>query len=646
MILKNSRITYKLILGILLSTSLIFIITFSFYHRFSMKIIKKNVREHAESLTSEMVTKISKVIISIEKVPENMRYYLENSSYDKEKLKKLIRAVVHNNEELFGSAVAFEPYAFDKDLRYFAPYFYKVNGQIWSTYLDKFYDYFDWQWYKIPKELNHPVWSEPYYDKGGGNIIMETYSVPFYRTESYKKIFTGVVTADMSLEWLQEIVSSMKIFKTGYGFLISQKGTFITHPVKDYIMTETILSIAKKNNDEKLQQIGHKMIKREEGFVKIRDFYTGRESFLYYTPLLSQGWSLGIIIPYENLMEDINSLNKMIISLGIGGLSFLLLVIVIISTRITRPLRNLVKASQEISKGNLNVEIPQTKSNDEIGELTRAFSAMKSSLKEYIKELKETTASKERIESELKIAHEIQMSIVPRIFPPFPDRKEFDIYASVVPAREVGGDFYDFFFIDNEHFFFAIGDVSGKGVPASLFMAVTNTLIKKTANKDITPNEILTKVNSELCLENDACMFVTIFCGILNTRTGHVVYANAGHNPPLIIRQGQLPSFLKTKGEFVVGAIDDIVYSSNELTLSPGDVLFTYTDGVTEAMNETNELYSEKRLINFMSTLKLASVEHIVKSIMEDIYRFSQGIPQTDDITMMIFKFKGKADKK
>jgi sigma-B regulation protein RsbU (phosphoserine phosphatase) len=234
------------------------------------------------------------------------------------------------------------------------------------------------------------------------------------------------------------------------------------------------------------------------------------------------------------------------------------------------------------------------------------------------------------------------MSILPKIFPPFPERQEFDIYAVIEPAREVGGDFYDFFFTDDEHFCFVIGDVSGKGIPASLFMAVTKTLIKATALKGILPGEILTEVNRELSQGNDSCMFATIFCGILNTETGEVLYANGGHNLPFIFRRDKEVAVLEGKSGLVVGAMEDVAYETDQFTFQTGDALYMYTDGVTEAMNEQGELFSEQRLKKQIIELQGKSFQEIIEGIMKGTVSFSHGVPQSDDITLMTIQFRGR----
>src|SRR5262249_5132819 len=242
----------------------------------------------------------------------------------------------------------------------------------------------------------------------------------------------------------------------------------------------------------------------------------------------------------------------------------------------------------------------------------------------------EAYIEKERMEEALKLAHDIQMSMLPKIFPPFPERREFDIFATIAPAKEVGGDFYDFFFIDNDHLCFAVGDVSGKGVPASLFMAVTKTLFRAIASNGGTPGEILARLNAEICRDNESCMFVTLFCAILNIRTGQVDYSNGGHNLPYYLHQRGV-SPLENLGGRVLGLVEQTLYASERMVLAPGEALLLYTDGVTEAMNRSETLYSDQRLEQFLGTNRGSAPRQIIGDLIDDVKQFAGGAPQSDD---------------
>ncbi|MCK4468572.1 MAG: SpoIIE family protein phosphatase, partial [Desulfobacterales bacterium] len=300
--------------------------------------------------------------------------------------------------------------------------------------------------------------------------------------------------------------------------------------------------------------------------------------------------------------------------------------------------------AEDIAKGNLDVSIPEIKTGDEVGKLAQSFDYMKTSLKQYIADLTETTAAKERIESELQIAHDIQMGILPKIFPPFPDMPEFDLYATLEPAREVGGDLFDFFFLDDDHLCFNVGDVSGKGVPASLFMAITKTLIKTRATKDMTQEIVLNQVNQDLSADNPSLLFVTLFLGTLNIKDGTLEYCNGGHNPPYIIRASGKIEVVEMTSGIALGVMEDFSFQSKRIVLNKGDAIFIYSDGVTEAMNSKLELFSEERLEGELDRLKGLPVADIIAGVMEKIREFSQDEPQTDDITMMIIQYNGSKE--
>ncbi|OPY01119.1 MAG: Phosphoserine phosphatase RsbU [Syntrophorhabdus sp. PtaB.Bin047] len=642
---KNKGIAFKLVLFFTLSSAAIFAAIFSYNYLVSRRMIQKGIEENSANLITTTTSRIEVLLTSTQKVPQNTAYLLENTNYDEAELFKVIYAIVEKNPEIYGAAVAFEPYAFDRTKKYFAPYFYRNGEGISFKYLDRFYDYFHWDWYQIPRELEQPQWTEPYFGEGGG-ILMSSYAVPFYRVVDGTRRLTGVVVVDISLEELRKIVSSIRILKSGYGFLISKNGTFVTHPIKELIMNETIFSVAEERKDPMLRDTGRRMIRGETGYSagSVKSAVTGKNCIMTYVPIKSNGWSLGVLFPHDELMADITNLNHVVLALGIGGLMLLALAVVFIARSITRPLTEMADIAGRIGTGDLEAHVPEVRTRDEVGKLASALDCMKTSLKDYIREITDTTAARQRMESELKIARNIQMGILPKEFPPFPDRTDFDIHALTVPAREVGGDFYDFFLIDREHLCIVIGDASGKGIPAALFMAFTKTLIKARASADIETGVLMGEVNDELSKGNPADMFITVFCAILNTATGELRYTNGGHNPPVIIRHAGNLSYLDGPGELVVGIMDGTQYTTRTLTLNPGDGLFLYTDGVTEAMNAAGEIFSTDRLKDVLATCAGGDVSGITACVGGAINDFCKDAPQYDDITMMAVRYDGPGD--
>jgi sigma-B regulation protein RsbU (phosphoserine phosphatase) len=324
-------------------------------------------------------------------------------------------------------------------------------------------------------------------------------------------------------------------------------------------------------------------------------------------------------------------------AMGSSGILLLIIAVVFIARAIIKPLQILTAATDQIASGNFDAVLPAVRSNDEVGVLTRDFRAMQASLKEYIRNLTETTAAKERIQSELKVATQIQASLLPRIFPPFPDHPEFDIYASMAPAKEVGGDFYDFFFIDEKNLCFLIADVSDKGVPAALYMMVAKTLLKTEGQRLGEPDKILFSVNNILAADNETCMFATVFCAILDVTTGAFRFANAGHNPPLIIG-AQGVRYLIPKPGLMLGAMAETVFVAEHLTLEQEGILFLYTDGVTEAKNPEGALYGEERLLKALQIAPQEDVAEMIHFVSAEVAQHAGGASQSDDITMLAVK--------
>jgi len=266
---------------------------------------------------------------------------------------------------------------------------------------------------------------------------------------------------------------------------------------------------------------------------------------------------------------------------------------------------------------------------------------MQESLQEYIVNLKKTTAAKERIENELKIAHDIQMGLLPKAFPGAPKVPAVEMHALLEPARQVGGDLYDCFVIDDEHIFFSVGDVSDKGVPAALFMAVTKTLFRAHVQEKMPLVEVVQTVNNELCRDNTSQMFVTMFCCIINIRTGEIECCDGGHENPFILYSNQTVEMVEKKGGMALGFIPDTPYESETIHLEPGDTFFLYTDGVNEAMNTAREQFSVSTLKECLEEICYLPVEEITKHVMEKVHTHAGDEPQSDDITVFAIRFKG-----
>jgi sigma-B regulation protein RsbU (phosphoserine phosphatase) len=523
----------------------------------------------------------------------------------------------------------------------YAPYYYKKDGKLAFVNLaDVDYQYQYWDWYQIPKMLGKPSWSEPFFDKGAGNIVMATYSVPFYKTVDGKPVLEGIATVDISLEWLQKTVSNLKVGQGGYAFLISRNGTVVTHPNRNLIMNSSIFSIAEERKSNVLREIGRRMIHGEKGLSIYDMGGSYGKSWVFYAPLPSNHWSLGLVFPEKELWADLLNLSRFLVVIGILGILILTILVVVLVRKMLQPLHRLASGAEHIGQGNFDAELPAINSHDEIGILSASFFQMQTALKEYIRDLMNTTAIREKMESELNIAHNIQMSIIPRTFPPFPERDDIDIYAILDPAKAVGGDWYDFFFIDEIHLCFVIGDVSGKGVPAAILMAVLKTFLRAKASSQIPVQDIVAAINVEASRQNEYLMFATLFIGILDVETGLLAYCNASHNPPYRMNS-KIEKMTNIHG-IAVGIFADKTYTSDVMQLQPGDTLLLYTDGVTEALNEEEELFGYGRLGAILPTVENQDLKTIADTILHTLTEFQGTAPQADDITIQVIRYFGK----
>lgn len=311
-----------------------------------------------------------------------------------------------------------------------------------------------------------------------------------------------------------------------------------------------------------------------------------------------------------------------------------ILIYYLIKKLIVNNIERINSSLAKITDGNLD-EVVDVRSHVEFSSLSDDINSTVDTLKKYIAD------AAARIDAELAFAKAIQSNALPSVFPPYPNHKEFDLWASMDTAKEVGGDFYDFYFVNEETLAFLIADVSGKGIPAAMFMMNAKAVLKSYAESGLDVNKVFTLANEKLCEGNDAGMFVTAWMGLLNIKTGAVSFANAGHNPPLVKHADGSFEYLKVRAGFVLAGMEGVKYRKNDLQLDAGDVIYLYTDGITEATNVNNELYGEDRLLNLLNAHKEATMEELLALIKEDVFAFTGDAPQFDDITMLAIKFNG-----
>lgn len=352
----------------------------------------------------------------------------------------------------------------------------------------------------------------------------------------------------------------------------------------------------------------------------------------------NEGFQIIAVYPYSEAMvsRDVSINVFTVLQVVIFGALFALIYI-LVRKLVVKNIHKVNTSLSAITDGKLDTVV-DVRSHVEFDSLSNDINATVDTLKRYIKE------AEERIDAELAFAKAIQHSALPSVFPPYPNRTEFDIFATMHTAKEVGGDFYDFYFVDEDNLAFLIADVSGKGIPAAMFMMQSKTIIKSCAESGMSVEEVFTASNEKLCEGNDAGMFVTAWMGILNVKTGKVLFANAGHNPPLVKHADGTYEYLKTRAGFFLAGTEGIRYRGNELQLAPGDSIYLYTDGVTEATDASTQLYGEERLHTVLEKCKDAAPEVICDEVKKDVDSFVGEAPQFDDITMLCLKYYGKED--
>lgn len=513
-------------------------------------------------------------------------------------------------------------------------------------------DYRNSIWYKAAIENpDQLVWSEDS-QRSFENLIV--FCSRTFRNKDGK--IAGVICESVELDQLVTSFSVGEIYDGAYVFLLNKDGQYIYHP--DY-QKDDFDRNPEHGKEDSFSSIIHDMQAGKNGIGQFKDqdlYYS-----VSYAPIKTCAWSLGIVISDNERYRSISDIQEKLHHLEMEAQDnlaktkkrtaiyynyiYVLLVLVVafisyqISKHFREPIDHLADVAKQMGQGNLDVKA-ELHRNDELALLGDTLNKMSDDLKLYIKDMTLTLKEEEKNKTELNLAREIQASMLPSHFPAFPEKDSFDLYASMCPAKEVGGDFYDFFLIDDDHMALVCADVSGKGVPAAIYMAITKTLIKNQALQDSSPASILTKVNSILCEDNGGDMFVTVWFAIVDIHTGHMSYCNAGHENPFICRKDGKFEIFKDKHCFVLGGMDMVRYREYEMDLGPGDMIFIYTDGVAEAHNAQSELFGMERAVDVLNSREDAkgNPKKLIENLHVAIDEYAGETPQFDDITMLCYK--------
>ena len=562
---------------------------------------EQQMLHNADRAMSAAVKVIDHRTASVEASVGTAAAFADMLATDEELAYSLLQRLIDADEDITAVTLLYRAGYFPKHGRYFAPTISRnpvsrqlERDEIGGPENDFCYLETDSNWI-YTNELDRGYWCLPYVDSMSTQRALVTYSVPLH--DKNNDIY-AVLCADVDLHWVRQIVEEAKPYDFATTSVMSRDGQYICR--QDSVFEGYLL----------------------EGKV---------ERVL---------WKVDFNIPIDRIMREPNILLNYMMSILMVLLMAVSAVLYFVIRRQLRPLKELADSTEEVAHGTFDVKLPVIRTHDEVRNLRDAFEHMQHSLANYIEELKKTTASKAMMESELKVASDIQRSMLPKIFPPYPDRKNFDVYGELMPAKAVGGDLFDFY-IRDEQFFFCIGDVSGKGVPASLVMAVTRTLFRTVSAQVSTPDIIVNMLNNAMADGNDSNMFVTLFVGVLDIATGRLLYCNAGHDAPLLVSKTASPTFLPADSNLPVGVETNWKFSLQETMIPADTTIFLYTDGLTEAENIDHAQFGEERIVEVARTASLLPRE-FVTTMAEHVRAFVNGADQSDDLTLLAIHYKGQ----
>ena len=628
----------RLSLWVVSFAALVFLAAMSYIFFVSRRYVREEAILRATQVVENSVLRLNSILEDVEISADNLEWLVYRHLDEPESMMEYTRTTVQSNPVLSGCSISFEPNFFEGHY-YYSAYSGYIGGNLETEQEgDEDYQYFYLDWYLQPKLLNQPCWTEPYSDweqddaEDRQTQRMVSYCKPLTTSDGY----IGSISLDVSLKWLSDNLSPVKPYPHSYSILVSRGGTFLVHPDPEKLFYQTIFTEGLIDPKPELDELGKSMLGLEAGYRRME--IDGIRSYVFFTPLNATGWSMAIVCPESDIFGRFNRLRRFIIAIDILGLLLLFLSCFRVIRKSMQPLSDLARQAEDIASGHFDTVLPENTQPDELGTLSRSFADMQSSLVTYMDELTRTTANKVRIEGELQIAQDIQMGMIPQVFPPFPERKDIDLYASMVPAREVGGDLYDYF-IQGRRLYFCIGDVSGKGVPASLFMTVVLNLFRAAGKQGLLPAEIAHQINETLTDGNEQLMFVTMFIGAIDLQTGKLDFCNCGHNPPVILPPGGNPVFLPCKSNTAIGVLSDAVFEGEYVDGFKDTPLFLYTDGLNEAENPDHELFGSDRLLAVLGE-SFTDAETVVKRMQAAISDHVAGADASDDLTMLCLEIK------
>ena len=614
--------------------------------RYIRKQVATETQRQANRSMDGAIKVIDNRIAKVETAVNTAASFAYRFAHDKSMADTLLRRLIVANEDIAAATLMYRADYFPEKGRYYAPTISRdpVSGtlepdEIGGPENDFCYLETDSNWIYTNK-LETGYWCLPYVDSMSTKRAMVSYSVPLY--DKGGDIY-AILCADVDLKWVKNIVEGAKPYEYSQVFILGRDSQYVCHPDEAWIQTINAVDEIKRSRNNEEQMLIERMLHWERGIDTMEEMHsflpyqqpTG-PVIMYFAPVERVQWSICFTIPESKVMEQPNRLRmNMIIMLII-----VLVIIAIVMRQIIHsqllPLKALASSTAEVAKGDFKAVLPKIDTQDEIRELRDSFENMQTSLAKYIVQLKETTASKAAIESELHVATNIQMAMLPKQFLPIEGHNDVPVYGQLKPAKAVGGDLFDYY-VRNETLFFCIGDVSGKGVPAALVMAVTQAMFRTVSAHESSPANIVMRLNASQAENNDSNMFVTLFVGALDLNSGHLRYCNAGHDAPLLIGQGI--SLLPCDPNLPIGVIGDWKFSEQETDIHSGTTIFLYTDGLTEAENMSHQQFGEERIMKVAEQYP-STPRQLIDIMTQAVHDFVGEAEQSDDLTMLAIKYK------
>ena len=607
--------------------------------------VKAETRGRYQTIMKLVSEKLENILSHEEVCARNVFAEIPNRLDSPETVLKALEEEMRLNSYIDGYFVAFEPGYFPQYEYWFEAYLDRNDLHARNIGSSK-HDYFQRDWYKRGKNEEDGYWTDPYFDDWSEKDIVCTFAMPLYDRMGRK---VGVCGADMSLKWLVKELNTIneKSYNTGlvnihlssdfifHTFIITNKGTYVAHPDEKRVMQENVMSYIDQNDEEAVNAV-NEMMAQKHGIASMT--IDGNYSTVYYMPIKSTDWEIAIAVPKKTFWLPAIFVLTLLIVVTFVGLWLVYKFSRSTIHQAVKPLSALSKSANEVARGNFDAPLPEPAYRDEIGDLRDSFASMQTSLAKYVIDMKQKAAQEAALNHELDVARNIQMSMVPSEFPPYPQRDDIDIYGYLEPAKTIGGDLYDFF-IRDEKLFFCIGDVSGKGIPAALVQSATHFMFRIMSQREDDPSRIVSNINDVFAAENESSMFCTFFLGVLDLKTHVLEYCNAGHELPILVTTEATE--IRVKPNIAMGLYMDRQYRKEQIELPSGSVLILYTDGLKEAIDSTEECYGRERILTSLQRVIIKGATEpsdYIRQLVNDVTLYVGDMPQADDLTMLAIK--------